>query len=125
MSFCLLSTCFIFIFQVIRICPFYGNSMFFVASFSVGGFLGCYSSLTLLLTNWTHDCFSFVKQSLLKHQALSGYILFASKKDDPSKSTPTRTTAHIQLCGQFPLVSKIKSNLKLLLLGYRIICTTK
>lgn len=85
----------IFIFQVIKICPFYCNSMFFVASFSVGGFPDCYRSLILLLTNWTHGCFSFVKQSLLKHQALSGYILFASKKDDPSKSTPTRTTTNI------------------------------
>lgn len=32
----------------------------------MSGFLDCY----YFSPNWTHDCFSFVKQALLKHQTL-------------------------------------------------------
>lgn len=45
---------------------FGGYSMHFVTSFSMSGFLDCY----YFSPNWTHDCFSFVKQALLKHQTL-------------------------------------------------------
>lgn len=60
---------FIYGFEFIKKCLFFffcGYSMHFVASFSVSGFLDCY----YFSPNWTHECFSFVKQALLKHQTL-------------------------------------------------------